>query len=136
VLLAALIVITVGMALNGLNIVYMTGSGTQLAEQVQAGDTAAARLHKATHPTALVAARFGNFRAALGAAALGWAEWRDGSAGRLFAGLAWLVAAAGLVGVLFFHESTRFILAAVAALSAWQLATAVRALKVGEKREN
>jgi hypothetical protein len=33
----------IGMALNGLNIVYMTGSGTQLAEQVQAGDTAAAR---------------------------------------------------------------------------------------------
>lgn len=75
-----------------------------------------------------MAARFGNFIVALGAVVLGLAEWHDGSNPRLFAALAWLAAAAGFAGVLFFDETSRFILAAVAMLSAWQLATGIRAL--------
>lgn len=87
-----------------------------------------ASLYAATHPIGLMAARFGNYLVALGALALGWAEWHDGSSPHLFAGLAWLAAAAGFAGVLFFDETSRFTLAAVAMLSAWQLATGVWAL--------
>jgi hypothetical protein len=40
-LLAALAIVTIGEALNALNIVYMAGSGTHLAWEFNAGDTAA-----------------------------------------------------------------------------------------------
>jgi hypothetical protein len=127
-LLAALVIVTVGEAINALNIAYMAGAGTHLAQQFQAGDQAATSLYDATHSFGLMAARFGNYLVALGALALGWAEWRDASSPRLFAVLAWLAAAAGVVGALLFHEASRFTLGAIAMLSAWQLATGVWAL--------
>lgn len=133
-LLAALAIVTAGEAINALNIVYMASAGTHLAQAFQAGDEAAAPLYGATHPVGLMAARFGNYLVALGAAALGWAEWRDASSPRFFAALAWLAAAAGIAGVLLFHETSRFTLAAIAVLSAWQLATGIWALSVSEKR--
>jgi hypothetical protein len=74
-----------------------------------------------------MAARFGNFLVALGAGVLGWAEHRDASRPRWLAWLAWLAAAGGIVGVLFFSEASPVALAAVALLSAWQVATAVLA---------
>lgn len=127
-LLAALATVTVGEAMNALNIAYMAGAGSHLAERFQAGDEAVASLYAATHPTSLMTARFGNYLVALGAAVLGYAEWHDASSPKFFAWLAWLAAAAGVAGILFFEEASRFTLAAVAMLSAWQLGIAVWAL--------
>ena len=132
-LLAALAIVTLGEAINALNIVYMAGAGSYLAAEFQAGDEGAASLYAATHPIGLIAARFGNYLIALGAFALGWTEWCDSSSPRLFAGLAWLASAVGFAGVLFFDETSRFTLAAVATLSAWQLAVAARALTARSK---
>jgi hypothetical protein len=129
-LLAALAIVTAGEAINALNIVYMARTGSYLAAAFDAGNEAAAPLYAATHPIGLMAARFGNYLVALGAFALGWAEWRGAAHPRLFAGLAWLASALGFAGVLFFAETSRFTLAAVATLSVWQLAVAVWALSV------
>jgi uncharacterized membrane protein YhaH (DUF805 family) len=76
-----------------------------------------------------MAARFGNLIVALGALALGSAEWQDAARPRWLAALAWVAAAGGLVGVVFFDEASRLTLAAIALLSGWQVATAVRALR-------
>lgn len=65
---------------------------------------------------------------ALGALIPGFVERSDTSRPPWVAWLAWLAAGAGLVGVAFFSESSRGILAAVATLSAWQVATAALAL--------
>jgi len=126
-LVAALALIALGLAINALNIGYMAGAGTLMAEQFAAGRTELAPVFDATHPLGLVAARFGNFLVALGAVVLGWAEWQDASRPRWLALLAWAAAAGGFVGVIFFNEASRVALAAVALLSGWELATAVRA---------
>jgi hypothetical protein len=128
-LVAALALIALGLAINALNIGFMAGAGTHMAAQFAAGRTEIAPLFDATHPIGLVAARFGNFIVALGAVALGWVESHDPTRPRWLAWLAWAAAAGGFFGVLFFNEASRIALAAVALLSGWALATAVRALR-------
>jgi hypothetical protein len=128
-LVAALALIALGLAINALNIGFMAGAGTHMAAQFAAGRTEIAPLFDATHPIGLVAARFGNFIVALGAVALGWVESHDPTRPRWLAWLAWAAAAGGFFGVLFFNEASRIALAAVALLSGWELATAVRALR-------
>jgi hypothetical protein len=132
-LVASLAIISVGLALNGLNIAYMAGTGTHLAEMFRAGRIEAAPMFDVTHPIGLMAARFGNFLVALGAITLGWAEHEDGSRPRWIAWLAWIAAIGGLAGVLLFHETSRMILAAVSLLSAWQVATAWLALRASRR---
>jgi hypothetical protein len=133
-LVAALTLISIGVALNALNIAYMAGAGWHMATRFAAGDVAMVPLFDATHPIGLMAARFGNFIIALGAIALGWGEWRDAEPRRLDALLAWVAAIGGLVGAIFFTESSRIALAAVALLSGWQVVTAIRALTLSVKR--
>lgn len=128
-LVAALAIVSVGVALNALNIAFMAGAGTRMAAAFASGNVEMRSIFDATHPIGLMAARFGNFVVALGAVALGWIEWRDPSRPRWLAWLAWLAAAGGFVGVFFFDEASRVALAAVALLSAWELATAALALR-------
>jgi hypothetical protein len=128
-LIAALALIALGLAINALNIGFMAGAGTHMAEQFAAGRTEIAPLFDATHPIGLVAARFGNFIVALGALVLGWVEWNDPSRPRWIALLAWAAAAGGFFGVVFFDEASRVALAAVALLSGWELVTAWQALR-------
>ena len=127
-LVAALAIVTVGLALNALNTAFMAGSGTHMAALFAAGRTDMQNVFEATHPIGLMSARFGNFVVALGAGALGWIEWRDATRPRWLASLAWIAAVGGFVGVFFFDEASRLALAAVALLSGWEVATAVLAL--------
>jgi hypothetical protein len=133
-LVAALTVVSVGVAINALNIAYMAGAGWHMATRFAAGDAAMVPLFDATHPIGLMAARFGNLIIALGAIPLGWGEWRDAEPRRLDAALAWMAAIGGLVGAIFFAESSRVALAAVALLSGWQLVTAIRSLTLSVER--
>ena len=128
-LVAALALITVGIAINALNIAFMAGSGTHMAAAFSRGQADIEMVFDATHPIGLMAARFGNFIVALGALALGVIESRDPTRPRWLAWLAWLAAVGGFVGVFFFDEASRFALAAVALLSGWEVATAIRALR-------
>ena len=128
-LLAALAMIAVGMAVNALNIAFMAGAGWHMAAMFRDGQAGMSALFDATHPIGLMAARFGNFVVALGALLLGWVERHDAASPRWAAPLAWLAAGGGLVGVLFFPESSPAALGAVALLSLWQVGTAVRALR-------
>ena len=127
-LVAALASIAIGVALNALDIAFMAGSGTRMAEYFAAGHVEMPNLYDVTHPSVLLAARFGNFIVAVGAVALGVIERRDPSRPRWLAWLAWIAAAGGFVG-LFFEDPTRLVFAAVALLSAWEVATAVLALR-------
>lgn len=128
-LVAALAIITIGIALNALDIAFMAGSGTRMAMYFAAGRVDMPNLYDITHPSALDAARFGNFIVAVGAVALGVIERRDPSRPRWLAWLAWLAAAGGFVGVFFFEDPSRIVFAAVALLSAWEVATALLSLR-------
>lgn len=128
-LVAALAIITIGIALNALDIAFMAGSGTRMAAYFAAGHVEMPNLYDVTHPSVLLAARFGNFIVAVGAVALAVIEGRDPSRPRWLAWLAWLAAAGGFVGVFFFDDPSRIVFAAVALLSAWQVATALLSLR-------
>src|SRR5918911_4123070 len=91
--LAALAVIALGLAVNALNIAFMTGAGWHMAALFQRGDAGVAPVFEVTHPIGLMAARFGNFIVALGALALGWVEWHEAPRSRALAALAWIAAA-------------------------------------------
>jgi len=130
-MLAALGTIAIGIAVNALDIAFMAGAGWHMAAMFRDGQTEMmSTLFAVTHPIGRMFARFGNLIVALGAAFLGWLEWHDAETPRWVAALAWLAALGGLVGVLFFDEASPAVLAAVALLSAWQVATALRALNV------
>ena len=128
-LVAVLATITIGIALNALDIAFMAGSGTRMAAYFASGQVEMAKLYDVTHPSVLLAARFGNFIIAVGAVALGLIERRDPSRPRWMAWLAWIAAAGGFVGVFFFEDPSRLVFAAVALLSAWEVATAVLSLR-------
>ena len=130
--IAPLALISIGLAIDALNIAFMAGAGWQMADLFAAGRTDVVPIFEMTHPIGLVAARFGNLIVALGALALGWVEWRDLTRPRWLAWLAWAAAAGGFVGVIFFNEASRLALAAIALLSGWQIATAIRALRDGD----
>ena len=132
--LAALALIALGVCLNALNIAYMAGAGTHMAAMFAQGRAEMAPVFDATHPIGLMAARFGNLVVALGAIALGWVDWQDVARPRWLAMLAWAAGLGGLVGVIFFDEASPLTLAAVALLSGWMVATAVRALTRGAGR--
>lgn len=119
--------VDLGLALNAFDIAFMARAGTRLALVYATGNGMAGPLFETLHDVGLMYARFGNGIVALGALVLGAAEWPTR---RLAAGLAWLAAAGGLVGVLAFDESSRLILAAVALLSAWQVMTGLTALNM------
>ena len=129
-LIGALAIIAIGIAIDGLNIAYMAGSGWRMGDRFADGDAMARAVFELTHPIGLMAARFGNFLVALGALALGWAEWRDATAPRVLAVLAWIAGVGGMIGVSFFDEASRATLGAVALLSGWQVVTAALALGV------
>ncbi|HET7584205.1 MAG TPA: hypothetical protein VFK13_04820 [Gemmatimonadaceae bacterium] len=128
----AMLLLVVGLGINGLDAGYMVSAGWHAASRFAGGDGAMLAIYDITHPIGTVAARFGNLIVALGAAMLGAAEWRDRTRSRWYALLAWLAAAGGLVGAVAFDEGSRMNLGAVALLSGWQLVTAVAALRARE----
>ena len=64
--IAALTIITVGIALDSLNTTFMAGPAWRMASAL-AGDASIAHQFELLHPVGLMAARFGNYLIALGA---------------------------------------------------------------------
>lgn len=127
--IAALTIITVGIALDSLNTTFMAGPAWRMASALTAGDAAVTRQFELMHPVGLMAARFGNYLIALGAILLGAVEWMTVGRPRWLAVLAWIAAAGGLVGVIFFDETTPEMLGAVSLLCGWQVGAAIVALR-------
>lgn len=126
---AALTMITVGIALDSINTTFMAGPAWRMASALAAGDTTVTRQFEIMHPVGLMTARFGNYLVALGALILGAAEWLTAGRPRWLAVLAWIAAAGGLVGAIFFDEARPEMLAAVSLLCGWQVGAAIVALR-------
>jgi len=127
--IAALTIITVGIALDSLNTTFMAGPAWRMASALAAGDTSIAHQFELMHPVGLMSARFGNYLIALGALLLGACEWMTAGRPRWLAVLAWIAAAGGLVGVIFFDEAMPEMLGAVSLLCGWQVGAAIVALR-------
>lgn len=127
--IAALTIITVGIGLDSLNTTFMAGPAWRMGTALAAGDASITRQFELMHPVGLMAARFGNYLIALGALLMGAADWMTAGRPRWLAVLAWIAAAGGLVGVIFFDEATPEMLGAVSLLCGWQVGTAIIALR-------
>lgn len=125
--IAALTIITVGIALDSLNTTFMAGPAWRMASAL-AGDASIAHQFELMHGVGLMSARFGNYLIALGALLLGAVEWMTAGRPRWLAVLAWIAAVGGLVGVIFFDEATPEMLGAVSLLCGWQVGAAIVAL--------
>ena len=125
---AALAIITVGIAFDAINTTFMAGPAWRMASAFTAGDTTIARQFEILHPVGLMSARFGNYLIALGALMLGAAEWMTVGRPRWIAALAWIAAIGGLAGVIFFDETRPEMLGAVSLLCGWQVGAAILAL--------
>ena len=119
--IASLAVITVGIALDSMNTTFMAGPAWRMGTAFAAGNTAMATPFELMHPVGLMAARFGNYLIALGAIVLGAAEWMTAGRPKWLAVLAWIAAAGGLVGVIFFDESTPNARRRLKLLCGWQV---------------
>ena len=129
-LLAALALVSLGFCFNAIDIAFMASAGTQLARLAQAGHAETGMLFDALHRVGLMTARFGNLLVALGAIVLSWVERPQSPTSPWPSRLAWIAGAVGLFCVISFQEASLAILAAVTLLAGWQVATAVRGLRV------
>ena len=127
-LLAALALVALGLCFNAIDIAFMASAGNQLALVAQAGNAEVATLFDSLHRVGLMTARFGNALVALGAIMLSWVERQENM--RWPSRLASLAGFVGLFCVICFQEASLLILAAVTLLPGWQVATALRGLRV------
>ena len=127
-LLAALGLVSLGVCFNAIDIAFMASAGIQLASVAQAGNAEVGTLFDSLHRVGLMTARFGNGLVALGAIVLSWVERQENM--RWPSRLASIAGFVGLFCVLAFQEASLLILAAVTLMPGWQVATAVRGLRV------
>lgn len=118
----------IGMALNGVNIAYMTGAGTYFAEQARAGVDVAV-VYEATHRSAVMCGRLAGFVVAIAAGIIAAVTARRADEPRGLVALAALACGGGLVGNLAAPPGHPVMLTSVGVLGVWQVATAVRLLR-------
>lgn len=127
-LLGALALVSLGLCFNAIDIAFMASAGNQLASLAQAGNAELGTLFDSLHRVGLMTARFGNCLVALGAIVLSWVERQENM--RWPSRLAAIAGFAGLFCVICFQEASLLILAAVTLMPGWQVATALRGLRV------
>lgn len=128
-LAVAFAVLGIGQALNGVNIAYMTGAGTLLAQMASDGMDVAA-IYQASHLFAVTCGRLGGFLVALAAGLIALTTRSNPDEPRWLVGLAAFACVAGLIGNLFATPGHPLMLTSVGVLAVWQLGTAVRLLRM------
>lgn len=124
----AFVALGIGQALNGVNIAYMTGAGTEFAARFAAGEPVAEGYH-ALHLWAVMCGRLAGFIVALAAGVIALVTAREPEEPRWLVALAALAAGLGLVGNLAAPPGHPLMLTSVGVLAVWQAATALRLLR-------
>lgn len=125
---AAFVIFSIGMALNGVNIAFMTGAGTHFAQLFGQGDPVA-EVYQALHLFAVTTGRLGGFLVALAAAIISLATRSGGMDPPWLIGLAGLAAVAGVLGNLLAPPGHPLMLTSIGVMGAWQVVTALRILR-------
>ncbi|MEO8636308.1 MAG: hypothetical protein ABI587_13630 [Gemmatimonadales bacterium] len=124
----ALLVVTIGEALHGVNITYMAGAGTEFAA-AHASGADVREVYLASHAAAIMTGRLGGFLVALGAGLVAWVTSRSGRDPRWLVGLAAVTCVVGLAGNFFAVPGQPLMVASIGLMALWQAATAVRVLR-------
>jgi hypothetical protein len=127
-LAVAFAVLAIGEALNGVNIAYMTGPGTLLAQMASEGIDVAT-VYQATHLFAVTCGRLAGFLLAIAAGLVAMSTRSSAGEPRWLVGLATLACVAGLIGNLFATPGHPLMLTSVGVMAVWQVGTAMRLLR-------
>lgn len=127
-LAAAFVVFSIGMALNGANIAFMTGAAPHFAVQFGQGEPVA-EIYQALHMFAVTMGRLGGFLVALAAGIIALATRSGGQDPPWLIWLAGLACVGGLIGNLAAPPGHPLMLTSVGVMGAWQLVTALRILR-------
>jgi hypothetical protein len=125
----AFAVLGIGQALNGVNIAYMTGAGTLLAQLASEGMEVGA-VYQATHLFAVTCGRLAGFLVALAAGLIAMTTRANPNEPRWLVGLAATACVAGLLGNVFATPGHPLMLTSLGVMAVWQLGTAVRLLRM------
>lgn len=123
----AFVVLGVGEALNGVNIGFMAGAGTEFA-RLHAQGVDVAPVYQAQHLAAVMAGKLAGFLVAVAAGMVAWITGKTGEP-RWLVGLAWVACGAGLAGNLLAPPGHPLMLSSVGVMAVWQLLTAIRLLR-------
>jgi hypothetical protein len=125
---AAFLIYAIGMALNGVNIAYMTGAGTHFATLYAQG-VPIAETYQALHLFAVNTGRLGGFLVSLAAGIIALSTRSGGQDPRWLIGVAGVAAIGGVLGNLLAPSGHPLMLAAVGVMGIWQAVTAIRILR-------
>ena len=120
-------VLGLGQVLNAVNIAYMNGAGTLLAQMAHAGEEVTG-VYQATHLFAVSCGRLAGFLVAVAAGVIALATRQNRDEPRWLVWLAGTASGAGLLGNLFAPPGHPLMLTAIGVMAVWQLATAGRLL--------
>jgi hypothetical protein len=122
---AAFVVLSIGEALNGVNIGFMAGAGTEFARLASAGADVA-QIYQAQHLWAVMAGRLAGFLVSLSAGLVAMITGRIPGEPRWLVALAWLACVAGLGGNFLAPAGHPLMLTSVGVMGVWQAGTAAR----------
>lgn len=122
---AAFAVLSIGEALNGVNIGFMAGAGTEFARLALAGADVA-QTYQAQHLSAVMAGKLAGFLVSLAAGLVAMITRKIAEEPRWLVGLAWLGCIAGLAGNLLAPAGHPLMLTSVGVMGVWQAGTAAR----------
>jgi hypothetical protein len=128
-LAAAFVLFGLGMALNGVNIAFMTGAGTYFAVLFEQGIRVSNEIYQAMHLFAVMTGRLGGFLISLAAGIIALSTRAGGQDPRWLIRVAGVAAIAGLLGNLLAPAGHPLMLVVIGVLGVWQVVTAIRILR-------
>ncbi len=124
----AFLVLCIGETLNGINIGFMAGSGTEFA-RLHAAGAEVADVYQAGHLAAVMFGKLGGFLVSLAAGMVAISTGKNGMEPSWLVGTAWLACVGGLLGNFFAPAGHPLMVASIGIMAVWQVGTAARVLR-------
>lgn len=129
----AFLVLCIGETLNGVNIGFMAGAGTEFARLHGTG-VDVTQVYQASHLAAIMFGKLGGFLASLAAGMIAMVTGRIGTEPRWLVGTAWIACVVGLLGNFFAPPGHPAMVASIGLMAVWQVGASVRLLRVAPVR--
>lgn len=130
----AFVVLCIGETLNGVNIGFMAGAGTEFARLHSTG-VDVEQVYQAGHLAAVMFGKLGGFLVSLAAGMIALVTSRNGMEPKWLVLTAWVACVVGLLGNFFAPAGHPLMVASIGIMGVWQVGTAVRLLSRGERHE-
>lgn len=129
----AFLVLCIGETLNGINIGFMAGAGTELG-RLHAAGADVADVYQAGHLTAVMSGKLAGFLVSLAAGMVALSTAKNGMEPSWLVGTAWVACVGGLLGNFFAPAGHPLMVASIGLMAVWQVGTSIRLLRASSVR--